>query len=256
MLPLSEETCVKIVKVVHLLSGRDEKKLWGGHFFQRLRGTEQDSGYEYCFNCYTRRFRTFCSTTSQYSHTLQAARPELLEIAEFVKTHDLSDVHARFNTVPRMFDYLLETIAKRPDITFHFFIPPHCAICLANKGSFTSYIGGLLYLLNAVEHFPNIHIYAFDDVPEIVCNTANYMDAGHYGIGVARYILKAMRVGKHRVTKENVLAYLRRVAETLLSFDPTPDLEHTVSFEGPLNESVEEAFTAIPPPMGPSPLSP
>jgi hypothetical protein len=203
-------------------------------------------------------FRLNCSPQKLLlrKERLQTTRPGLLEVSRFVATHTLAEINAQFNTVPRSFDYIFEKISHRPDIAFHFFIPPYCALSWAHKESFSSYIGGLLYLLDTIETCPNIHVYAFDDVPEITCNAANYMDDGHYGLGVNRYILKSMKAGKHCITKANVLAYLRRMAAVLLHVDPTPDFDHTVSFEGPLNEHVEKAFAAFPPPTGPTPLEP
>ncbi|MDR2417061.1 MAG: hypothetical protein LBD15_02755 [Holosporales bacterium] len=204
------------------------------------------------------RFRHFCLPEKLQAHMirLKAARPGLSEITNFVKTHDLAAINARFNTCARGFDYLFEKITQRQDVTFHFFIPPHCALAWINKDSFSSYIGGLLYALDKIESFPHICLYAFDDVPEITCNTANYNDGMHYGIGVDRYILKSMKAGKHRITKANVLEYLRRMADVLLNFDPTPDFEHTVTFEGPINEESAKAFATLPPPIGPHPLDP
>ncbi|MDR0662433.1 MAG: hypothetical protein LBF76_03550, partial [Holosporales bacterium] len=132
-------------------------------------------------------------------------------------------------------------------------IPPHYAVIWAymddqkeryptgTRRGFQDYIGGLLYVLDEIEAFPNIHLYAFDDVAAITGNTANYPNDCHYGIGVNRYILRSLKAGKHQITKDNVLAYLRRMAEVLVAFDPTPDYTHTVSFEGPLNEETEKA---------------
>jgi hypothetical protein len=198
--------------------------------------------------------------------------PQLMEIITFIKTRSLEEINARFNTLsPVPDDFFLEKITQRSDVTFHFFIPPMCSFL--RKGKCTagysynsnvvqiedspSYIANLLYIVNAVKNFPNVYIYAFDDVPEIVGNPANfYPDGYHFGIGINRYILKSMKVGKHRITKANVLEYLRRMADVLLNFDPTPDLEHTVAFEGPLNEESAKAFAAFPPPIGPHPLDP
>jgi hypothetical protein len=222
-----------------------------------------DCVYDFRENCSAR----YCK---ERRRQLRLARPRLLEIVSFLKTHSLEEINERFNTIPRCFDYVFELVAQRPNVTFHFFIPPYSAlmwICgkevrTSQKRSFYAwatlahYIGGLLYVLDKIEAFPNIHLYAFDDVAEITGNMANYMNKSHYGIGVNRYILRSLKAGKRRITKANVLAYLRRMAEVLVSFDPTPNYAHTVSFEGPLNEETEKAFATFPPPMGPEPLLP
>jgi hypothetical protein len=193
-------------------------------------------------------------------------KKELLEIKEFLDTHDLEAVEKRFNTIERCFAHIKEIISPMTNVQFDFFIPPHCAIiwvCMddqevrnptGTRRGFNDYIGGILYILNKIEASPNIRLYAFDDVAEITGNTANFFDDRHYGIGVNRYILKSIKAGKHRITKANVLEYLRRMADVLVHFDPAPNLEYTVSFEGPLTEASEKAFSSFPPPTGPSPL--
>jgi hypothetical protein len=194
-------------------------------------------------------------------------KPELLALKKFLDTHDLAAVNKRFNTTERCFTHLMEIFTSMDTIRIDLFIPPYCTMAWIKwkkpfwspretEGGFSSYIGGILYILDKIEEFPNIHLYAFDDVAEITGNTANYSDDIHYGIGINRYILRSLKAGKHQITKDNVLAYLQRMAEVLVAFDPTPDYTHTVSFEGPLNEETEKAFATFPPPMGPEPLLP
>jgi hypothetical protein len=193
-------------------------------------------------------------------------REVIPQIKEFLDTHDLEVVEKRFNTVERSFSYSMEVMSSMSHVQFDIIISPCCSAVWASgqepilpesiDPELQNYIGGLLYILDHIEAFPNIRLYAFDDVAEIVGNTANYFEQGHYGIGVNRYILRSIKAGKHRITKANVLEYLRRVVTVILNFDPTPDYEHTVTFEGPLTEESEQAFSRFPPPTGPSPLLP
>ncbi|MDR0662191.1 MAG: hypothetical protein LBF76_02275 [Holosporales bacterium] len=179
-------------------------------------------------------------------------KAEIAKALKLLNTHSLVELQEMFSYNLYEFDFIVHKVARYPDVLFYFFIPPYCGY----NADFTRYVGGILCFLSRIEAFPNIHLYAFDDVQKIVGNTANYWDATHYGIGVNRYILRSLKAGKHQITKANVLAYLRRMAEVLVAFDPTPDYTHTVSFEGPLNEETEKAFAAFPPPMGPEPLLP
>jgi hypothetical protein len=98
----------------------------------------------------------------------------------------------------------------------------------------------------------NIFIYAFDDLPVITNNLANWMDDHHYAIGVNRYMLKAIGASKHILTPDNVDAYLERVWQNRQYGELYYAPEHTVSFEGPVDE---DAFSVYPLPYGPEPLS-
>jgi hypothetical protein len=197
---------------------------------------------------------------AQFCSASIPGKEEIRQILSFLETHTLVEASKQFGYAVYAFAFFTEEVLCHPEIEFHFFVSPYLALAYIGKQEdcipFSQYIGGLLAFLNRIAGSPNIHLYAFDDVAEIVGNTANYYDHTHYGIGVNRYILRSIKAGKHRITKANVLEYLRRVATVLLNFDPTPDYEHTVTFEGPLTEESEEAFSCFPPPAGPSPLLP
>jgi hypothetical protein len=187
--------------------------------------------------------------------SLGDGKPESLkEVATFVKTHSLEEIETRFKTRPCAIYFFLARASQRPDMTFVFFIPPF--IIGRTAGIFAQYICGILYILDRIEALPNISLYAFDDVKAITGNLANYMDEIHQYIGVHRYMLRSMKVGKHRLTKENVLAYLRGIIEVIETFNPAPDWEHTVGFEGPYNAETEKVFARWPCPTGPHPLMP
>ncbi|MDR2412029.1 MAG: hypothetical protein LBD66_00265 [Holosporales bacterium] len=200
--------------------------------------------------------RRFYGARSYGALSLGDGKAESLkEVATFVKTHSLEEIETRFKIRPcNMINQLLARAIQRPDMTFIFFVPPFTIIRTASVLS--SYICGILYILDRIEALPNVSLYAFDDVKAITGNFANYMDEIHQYIGVHRYMLRSMKVGKHRLTKENVLAYLRGLIEVIETFNPTPDWEHTVGFEGPYNAETEKAFARWPCPTGPDPLMP
>ena len=116
---------------------------------------------------------------------------------------------------------------------------------------YADYYHGLLRLTHALRDKKNITIYGFDDIPAITNNMANFLDNVHYGIGVTRYMFKAVGARKHVITENNVQEYLARVWENRKHGTVYNDPGHTVSFEGPLDE---KAFQNYPFPDGPSPL--
>jgi hypothetical protein len=60
-------------------------------------------------------------------------------------------------------------------------------------------------LVQALDGIPRVHIFAFDDQPEITGDFRNYFDAGHlYNPEVNRHILHSIATGEHRLTSDNI----------------------------------------------------
>ena len=137
------------------------------------------------------------------------------------------------------FNKLADHALANPKVEFILFLPPvHTSnYVYADKQFAINYYYGLKQLVEKLKAAPNAKVFAFDDCPEIVENTANYMDGSHFAIGVPRYFLYSVRENKHLITADNVDAYLRRVFDLWENGKCYTDLMHTVGFDGgPLDE--------------------
>lgn len=140
-----------------------------------------------------------------------------------------------YGIAPAMHSYVANLQRTPAHIQVHVIINP---FFLGYSLPFDLYAQGLRFLLASVRDKPNITIYAFDDVREIVCNAANYKDVNHFGIGVNRYILRSIAARKHILTDDNIEKYLEAVKALKDAMPIYVNISDTVTFEGPLNESM------------------
>ena len=165
----------------------------------------------------------------------------------------MADIDASHIEIPTM-ELITKLVSSYPKTQFYLYIPPLPAYRYAqNKEEAAYFVVFSRQLAALAAQHPNTTLFGFDDVPEINENLANYRDTIHYGIGVDRFILKSMHDKKHRITPGNVDAYDRHFLDVVTTYQPTIDMEHTISFEGPVDE---ERFQAYPPPHGPAPIAP
>ena len=185
-----------------------------------------------------------------YSRYAQNYEQAAAEHGKRAATLTFSEDDTAFDSSP--LDPVIALFRNAPDhIRLHLLIAPSFRGADDVLLTYADYYHGLLYLLQALRDKENIIIYGFDDIPAITNNIANFQDVMHYGIGVTRYMFKAVGARKHVITEDNVRDYLTRVWESRKYGKIYYDPEHTVSFEGPLDE---ELFQKYPPPDGPNPL--
>ncbi|MDC0335477.1 hypothetical protein OAN24_01080 [Pseudodesulfovibrio sp.] len=145
-------------------------------------------------------------------------------------------------------------VTEYPKTTFYLYIPPLPTYRYAqNKEEAEYFVAFAEELTRLAATQTNTTLFAFDDIPAIADNLANYRDTIHYGTGVDRFILKSMKEKKHVLTLNNLPAFLNHFTHNVSTYQPTADTGKTISFEGPLNETL---FSVYPPPYGPSPVSP
>ena len=65
---------------------------------------------------------------------------------------------------------------------------------------------------------PNVHIYGFEDL-DFLDNIENYKDTGHYHQKFNSFMLDAIAQNQHRLTPDNVDAYLAKAEQRALTFD-------------------------------------
>ena len=76
-------------------------------------------------------------------------------------------------------------------------------------------------LVNALAGFPGVRIFAFDNEPWTL-DFANFKDPGHlHDAALTDYVMDSVAVGRHRLTLENVVEYIERLAATVKNYQVT-----------------------------------
>lgn len=156
--------------------------------------------------------------------------------------------------LPPQTELVLDTIAGMKNVDFHILIPPNATVMWAlDERKLRHHVCILRLLVQRLEKIPNAKLYAFSDMGIIGNNLANYYDDLHYGLGVNRYMLKAIGQQKHIINAATIDAYVDGFVRNIMNFRVYSDPSYTVTFEGPMDE---KAFSVYPPPEGPQPLEP
>lgn len=117
---------------------------------------------------------------------------------------------------------ILPFIQQNPDTTFYLFVPPY-SILFWDMEHRKGETEALLYMLEDTAEqlfaYPNVRLFYYQNVEEIVTDLNNYKDYSHYSSDVNRYIVRSMREGTHQMTKENYRAELQRMKELAENFD-------------------------------------
>lgn len=119
---------------------------------------------------------------------------------------------------------VVSTIKDNPDIEFMLFFPPYSIVFwdeLMQKGID---IVDRRYLLEqtVIEEllkYDNVELYSFLDCYEITTDLNNYTDHLHYLPKYNSYMLKSMKSGEHRLTRENYAEYLSNSKNFYENFD-------------------------------------
>lgn len=67
--------------------------------------------------------------------------------------------------------------------------------------------------------YDNVHLFAFSNEFEMICNPDNYKDYTHYGEGINSQMLIWMKEGVHRLTRENYKEYCNEVRNFYTRYD-------------------------------------
>ena len=118
---------------------------------------------------------------------------------------------------------IVEIARQYPNVDFYIFIPPY-SICwwegAKSWGGVDMTIEVLRIKIEEMLEEENIHIYAFGDRKDIVCNLDNYIDTIHYGPWINSEILREMKANENgNITKDNYEEYLERISVLYNNYD-------------------------------------
>lgn len=111
---------------------------------------------------------------------------------------------------------------ENPQVEFYIFFPPY-SICywdnMDRYGCVEWQIGNIEIATELILECENVHIYAFYDEYEMICDLNNYRDMVHYSESVNEQILAWMANGEHEITKENCEKYFEDIKQFYCNYD-------------------------------------
>ncbi len=109
-----------------------------------------------------------------------------------------------------------------PKTDFYIFFPPYSAYWwdgVCRQGELELYIALFTEASGLMLEYDNIHLFAFFDDTDLVCDPDNYKDHIHYHEDINSRILQWMAAGEHRLTRENYLDYWAGIKDFYGAYD-------------------------------------
>lgn len=119
--------------------------------------------------------------------------------------------------------YVLSYAKAYPDTEFLLVFPPYWRFDYAsmrqtNPSSFALHQSVIRYVVKRAAELSNVKVYGFEDC-SFVDDIVNYRDITHYSEEINQYLATSLGAGEHRLTPDNVEAYLERCEELARNFD-------------------------------------
>lgn len=146
-------------------------------------------------------------------------------------TYDHYDTHAEgTNFTPEDRERIIENVRcnitdigyRHPETTFICFFPPYSIVNWYRLQSDESLRWTLEMRRTAAEEIlkcPNIKLFGFDDLYDVVCDLDNYKDVTHYNAAINSELLKMMRSGAGQLTLDNYKDYFNEIERFYSEYD-------------------------------------
>lgn len=108
------------------------------------------------------------------------------------------------------------------DVEFYYFLSPYSIVWWRDKvssGMLNKQLEAEKYIIELILEHENIYLYSFNNRTDIITDLNNYKDITHYGQWVNSLILKWMKDGEYRITKDNYIKYLEDEFKFYSTFD-------------------------------------
>lgn len=116
---------------------------------------------------------------------------------------------------------VLNLAHKHPETTFYYFFPPYSVAYWANqssKGELERSLAAEKLAIEMILECPNIKLFSFNLMTDIVTDLNNYKDTTHYGEWINSAILKYMKNDIGLLTKDNYKDYLEQERQFYLNY--------------------------------------
>jgi len=143
--------------------------------------------------------------------------------ADVVAPDEASRARAVAEAIEYVDRYVLRFVEENPHTRFYLFFPPYSRIRFAQWYQLAlpvvdAHAAVVRHLAERASALPNLEVLGFED-QAFVDDIAWYKDTSHYGEDIDEMILAAMAAGTHRLTVDNVDAYLGQARALAMRFD-------------------------------------
>ena len=118
-------------------------------------------------------------------------------------------------------EHIFNIIKEYQNTKFYFIFPPYFRYSYTKMiydNTYYIHKFAIRYIVSKTKSMPNVHIYGFEDL-DFLDNIENYKDTGHYHQKFNSFMLDAIAQNQHRLTPDNVDAYLAKAEQRALTFD-------------------------------------
>lgn len=143
-------------------------------------------------------------------------------LAESAVQEKMFDSECRARQKANVEQNIIETVKKYPETQFYLFIPPYSIIWfdrINQNGELQCYLDAMKAEIELLLPYDNVHLFAFFDEYDMICDLDNYKDPEHYGDWVNSQILQWMKDGTHELTSENYESYCEETEAFYCSYD-------------------------------------
>jgi len=116
---------------------------------------------------------------------------------------------------------VVELASKHPETTFYYFFPPYSNVYYAdliNRGGFERHLAAEKLAIEMILEYPNIKLFSFNLMTDIVTDLNNYKDTTQYGEWINSDILRYMKNDIGLLTKDNYKYYLEKEREFYMNY--------------------------------------
>jgi len=157
--------------------------------------------------------------------SIDKVREKYIRPQKEIKEVTEEETNQMFNDLSEnIHDNLISTIENHPNTRFIIFFPPYSTVywdelMQYGEGVTSRRIVFEQYTIEQLLPYENVEVYSFMNCYDITTDLNNYVDDLHYSPSINTYILNEIAEGKHRLTSDNYLEYIRNEKSFYLTYD-------------------------------------
>ena len=169
----------------------------------------------------TTNFDDYSSWYLAYTFSKEAALRTYERPAE-IKPMDTFREEYRETVYGNVMQNIVDLAKANPDVEFYYFFTPYSIAYFDREyreGRLVRNVDSAEYATELILECPNIKLYSFFDIHEIICDLDFYKDIIHYSELINRSILVYMKDGIGLLTKDNYKQHFENMRQFYLNYD-------------------------------------
>ena len=166
-------------------------------------------------------FDEYSNWMGGYTFGLKTIYPDGVAYEPFPDQEEITD-QERMRVLESVRQNITSLADEYPNTTFYYFFTPYSVAWWKyqiDTGNFDKQTEAERIVIAEILNHDNIMLFSFNDEATITTDLNNYKDDLHYGEWINTLILKYMKEGHDRLTKDNYERYLSREKELYMTFD-------------------------------------